>query len=237
MMINFNAPNEAADAINHGAAPLANEVSVFDFGRVQSRFAYYFELLQAMKNEAENHQVKDDETNEQAVEMATQAKQLANKVDKLRLEIVGPHKDFAKKVDSTAKSIKDPLDAIERNLKGKMSKYFQEREIARLEAERKAKAEAEALQKKLYEEAKKANVEPVIVAPAMIPQPKTIARTETGSASVRKVWTFDIDDPRSIPRDYMILDQQKVRAAIRAGIREIPGLRIFEETSVALRSA
>jgi hypothetical protein len=115
------------------------------------------------------------------------------------------------------------------------------RERGAKEAELKAiakKAEEERLAAlKLAEEetAKNAVIAPTVVAPVVQETPK-ITRTEGGSASQRKAWTFEVIDAGAIPREFLMVDEAQIRDAVKMGVREIPGVRIFEETKVIFRS-
>lgn len=63
----------------------------------------------------------------------------------------------------------------------------------------------------------------------------TTVQTARGSATRRKVWTFEVTDPSSVPRQFLTVDEKAIRAAVKDGEREIPGVRIFEESSLAVR--
>ena len=76
---------------------------------------------------------------------------------------------------------------------------------------------------------------PVVIAPVM-PEAQRVVRTESGSASQRKVWSFEILDIALVPKDFMVVDEQKIRDFIRMGGREILGVRIFEEIKTVFRS-
>jgi hypothetical protein len=114
--------------------------------------------------------------------------------------------------------------------------------------EAKAKAEKEAKEKGATPEqvkaevakaedgaAKIAVVAPTVVAP-VIPETQRAVRTEEGSAHQRKIWTYEVLDPALVPVEYKIVNEQSIRDAIKTGIREIPGVRIFEETRTVFRS-
>ncbi len=98
-------------------------------------------------------------------------------------------------------------------------------EAERLEAIRKAEAEA----------AKNAVTAPQVVAPVTQEAPR-VTRTEAGSASQRKNWTFEILNEAEVEDQYKSIDEQKIRNAIKMGTREAKGLRIYEATTTVFRT-
>ena len=54
---------------------------------------------------------------------------------------------------------------------------------------------------------------------------------QASATNIRKTWSFTVMDEKKIPRIYLKLDEQAIRASIRDGVRDIPGLEIFEEVS------
>lgn len=86
----------------------------------------------------------------------------------------------------------------------------------RLLAEEKAREEEEA---KLAEEKKAKEIE----------EARLMAEKVKG---ISKRWTFEYVDENAVPRAYCSPDPVKIRAAIKAGVRTIGGLRVYEDTSV-----
>jgi hypothetical protein len=117
------------------------------------------------------------------------------------------------------------------------------REEARKKAEEEARAkkaseaEIEAARKKAEEEAAKHEIAaPTVVAPVMPAQEK-VTRTETGAAAhIRKVWKAEILSAADIPREYCSPDIKKINDAIKMGVREIPGVRIYEDQTTVFRT-
>jgi hypothetical protein len=63
-------------------------------------------------------------------------------------------------------------------------------------------------------------------------------RSESGVvADLKEEWTYAIVDSTLVPREWLTVDDRKVRAAIRGpgGVRSIAGLRIFPEPKVQVR--
>ena len=79
---------------------------------------------------------------------------------------------------------------------------------------------------KIAEETGKPQIMPASVVPDLN---KTI-----GAVTVKKVWTFQVDDQTKIPQEYLVVDEVKVRVAIRAGVRQIPGITVYQKDEVSL---
>ena len=57
-------------------------------------------------------------------------------------------------------------------------------------------------------------------------------------AYVAHIWSFEVTDPRKVPRRYLSLNAEMVRAAItKDGVRDIPGLSIFQTENLRVRGA
>ncbi len=50
-----------------------------------------------------------------------------------------------------------------------------------------------------------------------------------------KRWVFEVTDPNAVPREYLEVNETAIRKAVQGGIREIPGVRIYQDTSLSLR--
>lgn len=114
---------------------------------------------------------------------------------------------------------------------------------AAMEAERAAKSEGEkaaALQRAIDAEARaaerKAEAEKAAAIAAAKPAELSRTRGDYGAvASIRARWTYEVVDLAKVPREYLALNPTKVNAAIKAGLRECPGLRIFQEQTTVVR--
>lgn len=54
-------------------------------------------------------------------------------------------------------------------------------------------------------------------------------------SGAKKVWTFAVKDESQVPREYLSVDEKKIRDAVRAGVREIPGVDVFQDTQIVIR--
>lgn len=53
-------------------------------------------------------------------------------------------------------------------------------------------------------------------------------KTVDGKVTYRQVWEFEVVDPQAIPREYLIVNEAAIKHALAAGVREIPGVNIFQ---------
>jgi len=209
----------------------------FDLSAAKQSFAPYADKLANVKAQANGLKVVDDPTASQATAIAGDVKRLAKSIDQRRKGLIEEPSGYVKAVNSMAKMFTEPAGEIETLLKRKLSAFQSQRELERRKAEeeiRKAQAE---LYKKQQAEAKAAHVE-APPPPAPIPiKAETVTRSDTGvSAHVRKVWKAEVVDESQVPREFCSPDMKLIDQAVKGGIREIAGVRIWEENTTILRT-
>ena len=64
---------------------------------------------------------------------------------------------------------------------------------------------------------------------------RQLAVARHSTEGVRHVWTFEVQNLTNVPHEYLMLDEKKVREAIRSGERSIPGLMIFQKPQTVYR--
>ena len=228
--MDFSAVVQKKEEIRPPATP------ILDLDVAKRDLSPYREQIANMMKEAMAITVENDESNSLAVELGTQAKKLNKTIEAEKKRIIEQPNDFIKSVRNFCKSFQDQLAKVEYTLKQKITTYQTKRELERRKAEEEARKATEALQKKINKEAQKAGVEaPKIEAPVM-PEPPKVTRTDSGTSHIRKEWAFKITESWNIPREYLKVDEQAIRQAIKSGIREIPGIEIYQETKTVFRS-
>jgi hypothetical protein len=118
------------------------------------------------------------------------------------------------------KQLLTPLNAELAIAKAKVDAYNKEQYRIAQEKQRKRDEELAAKTRRMSNPENIAKVEALAQA-----QKQTIA-IPTG---VKKVWVFEIDNPGNVPAEYMQVNEAKVKAAIAAGVRSIPGLIIKQD--------
>lgn len=129
-------------------------------------------------------------------------------VEDQRLEFTKPLNESLKAINRFFKNFSEPIEQADRELRDKLTKHRKELEAKQIEAQIKS-AENDGPE---------------------VPD----LRKKIGGVVVKKVWTFKIENIEAIPTQYMAVDQVKIRAAIRSGVREIPGVIILQEDVVSL---
>jgi hypothetical protein len=110
---------------------------------------------------------------------------------------------------------------------------------AKAEAEAKALSEAEtkAAMEKAEAEAKAHEVVAPVVPDIVMPKTEAVTRSETGAAAfTKRPWKGTVTNPDEVPRQFCSPDQKKINEAVKAGIREIPGVKIEQDQQVNFRS-
>jgi F0F1-type ATP synthase membrane subunit b/b' len=64
---------------------------------------------------------------------------------------------------------------------------------------------------------------------------ETKTKTEKASISIGTEWLFKITDEKKIPREYLMVDEKKIKAVIKAGCRNIDGVLIYEQAKSSFR--
>ncbi len=113
------------------------------------------------------------------------------------------------------------------------------REEAGREEARRIEAEAEATRQAALElgltdaEANQAAddaanaVAPVIPVLEVAPVQQTTVRGSIGTSVERQDWKFEVVDPSLVPDEFWVIDEAEIGRAVRAGLRDISGVRIY----------
>jgi len=155
--------------------------------------------------------------------------------------ILTPFKEHIKFLTGLFNAQIDPLEEIEDIIKGKIVGFAREQEVI-------AKKEEDRLRKlkEKRDERAKANDKPVDLAPTpTIERREATVKVDGVSATTKKSWKFEIENFEELPKEVIteVLAQAKakdiydivVRKMVNSGIREIKGVRIFQDFDVSVR--
>ncbi|HHW15742.1 MAG TPA: hypothetical protein GXX28_12560 [Firmicutes bacterium] len=179
--------------------------------------------------------VCDEESLASATNILGRVSTLRKGLEERRKFFVAPLNDQVKRINDLFRALAAPLDRVDQILRDKVLAYRREQERRRREEEERLRKLQEAEQKKLERKAEKKGLEPPPPpAPVVVAGPARTVSADLGKATIRVVWDFEIVDQSQLPREYLIPDITKIRAAVKAGVREIPGVRIYQNERLAV---
>lgn len=165
------------------------------------------------------------------VDLADEARTNGRDLDAQEKSVTKPINDSLKTVRGWFRPLKEAYSAIETAAKARIAEYHQA-EAARIQAER-AKA-LEAIQTAAVDRTPE-NETLARAAICSIPE-ATRKASATAAATTTEVWHFEVVDPAAVDRVYCSPDPALIRAAVKAGLLEAPGLRIWSSVQVGIRS-
>lgn len=200
----------------------------------------YLEQVNKLKDGVSSLVVQDEASKVKAVEYGSMAQGLLKKVKATAEGIIAEPKEFVTSVRKIAKPFEDSLEKIKEIAGNKIKGYDVMVETKRREDEAKLQAEARALEAKLKKQAEVKGTVPVSVPMPFIPKVREVTRTDFGSQSTAEHWDFGVNEPFEenivkVPADCLLLNEKNVRAKIKMGVREIPGLWIKRDDSIKFR--
>ena len=143
-------------------------------------------------------------------------------IEDKRKSFTGPLNESLRNINKSFKDMVKPLDEAEEVVKRKILKW------RRTEAERSAEEE------RILMEARAVLKEAEIELPDIDHVSPMPIENKIGNVQAVKRWTFEVIDADKIPRAYLILNTVSINSMIRQGLRDIPGLRIYQEESLSI---
>lgn len=177
-------------------------------------------------------------------ERLSEVRTVRKNIETRRKQIVEPLKREAKEVEAEAHRWDDPLIAYEEDVKRALSAFIRldedrkrREEEARQEAMRKAATQQEhARIMENTEAVEAASVELARIETQAPAVPVTGFKTDAGTIGTRKSWVVEVVKVEDVPPMYLMPDMPKLRAAVKGGIRVIPGCSITEESDLTVRT-
>ena len=169
----------------------------------------------------------DDEAGDYA-ETAKALKEVAKTIEKARVAEKEQIIKDGRTVETFFATLSQPLKDAINKVVGAINRF----QSAKLAAERVATAARE----KAEREAAALFDEPApMSAPVVAREAARVVSTGGALASASTKWTHEVVDPSLVPRNYLMVNDGAVKAAVAGGLRAIPGVRIFETVRTAIR--
>ena len=166
--------------------------------------------------------VKNEEDKTKAAELRERIKQGLKVVEERRTAITKPINDSLKSINDLFRPFKDNLEKVVKHLDSQINLYlFEQEEIARKE------------QEKINRRVEKGTLKPetAVAKVEEIKDVKAPTTTSTGGKMITtKVPKFEVTDVNLLPKEYLMADEKKIAiAVVKLKLKEIPGVRIWEE--------
>lgn len=217
-------------------ATVPDDPDPFDPDVAKKAFMVYERNIKSFKAEMDKFEIVDDASAAQCTEAVAKSANLIKVLDTQRKEKIKKHDTFVRSVNRFVKVYRDQVEDIVKTGKEKIGAYAYKKEQKRRQAEADAQKAAAKVQDEMDKQAKKGGYEPVQMPAMVAPRESGPVRTESGSASTRMVWTWEEINYMDCPLQYLMIDKKAVDAAIKAGIRDIKGIKIFEKPEVRVRT-
>lgn len=130
-----------------------------------------------------------------------------------------------------ATPLKAAADAVVAAINAHQRKMLEERRAAE-EAARKAEQERLKAEATPFDDpAPVVQAVPIKAAEAA----RVVSATGRVAATASTVWRHEVTDPAAVPRQFLMVNEAAIKAAIAGGVREIPGVRVFEDVRTVVR--
>lgn len=160
------------------------------------------------------------------------------KANAIRFSLTKPLDESKKRIMALFSPFIDQFDKATGIIKDKVREYYFVEEEKRRKAEKErllAEAKREEEIKKAQEEDREPVVEETPAVPEVKVPEKTVKGVAGGSMTVKSHWVFEIIDEKLIPLEYRVVSEKLINEAIRQGLHEIPGIRIYQDKVVSVR--
>lgn len=203
--------------------------------------------VESLAEQVDSFEVATAEHYASGAEVLKTIKGLSKDVEEQRKKITQPLDQAKKQVMDLFRPLTDTLTGAERTIKQRLVKWSSEQERIRREEQRKADEKARKERERLEKQAEAARqkgredraqtLEDRAISTVAAPPPP--AAPQVAGIQTRSLWRFRITDPTKVPDKYKIVDEKKIGGVVRAlkGDTEIPGVEVWEEQSMAARSA
>lgn len=215
------------------------EAPIVSLAKIQTEAKPIETEMTMLKEDADKLVIKSEDDYKGASDFLDLINTKKKNADKMRKFFVDPLNAQVKTINALFMPQIASADEVVQVVKKKMATYFNIQEEARLKEQArldKIRADADA---KRIAEGKEVIAEPV----REVAMPTKTVATGASKAQVRKVWTHEIEHLDQLPDDIKkaILGEAwkkgiaktVVQKFVDAGIREMTGVRIFEETRIA----
>lgn len=164
--------------------------------------------------------VVDEMSCKLALNISSDAKVIMSDITTAKKKAVEPSKQFINMINESAKAFTEKLDTVQAYITQKMAIY-----------EVQLKLQSETAQKEAENLSETLGLDVSLI----MPNEQRIGSTAKTIVSHKTERDFAVVNESLIPREYLMIDESKVKLAMKMGITHIPGLQITESKKIVLR--
>lgn len=194
--------------------------------------------------------IADDTMAGHATDFIKELKAASSATDETRTKIKAPVLHAQRLIDGEAKKLTDKLGSCSTVVTGRITTFLRDKEAkARAAAEAEATRLAAEAEIKIAEAQANETTETIETAVEAIEQAQTAAaqaearpieltrtRSVMGSLTgLKDNWTYETVDLSKVPAHLLTINDAAVKLAIKQGLRDIPGLRIWNDAKAYVR--
>lgn len=192
------------------------------------------EIIELLTN-AEALTVTSLETVGTATSQLSLLAKLKKAVEDRRKEYVDPLNTHVKAINTTFKQLMEPVEKADNIIRGKVTAWRTEQNRLIQEAAdiAKQKADTAAREAKLAaDQGKPAPVQEPEQHVVITPKPPAYVHTSTGTLGTMIVHKWELVDKSLVPEEYKMIDTATISRLVKAGIKSIPGIKIWDEDTL-----
>ena len=192
--------------------------------------------------------IASDDDKEIAAYFLADIKKLLKEIEGRRVQYVTPFNEKVKAANGWCKQYSSRLEAADKSFKSKILAY--EKKLA----DDRRRVEEEARQREEDRLAKLKELEQKEITPEVQQETRQLKDDQVAeqihfeetkrdktqhfsgvSTTIKQVWTFEVENVSALPADYLLPNETLIRKAVNAGVRNIPGVRIFQKDQLSSR--
>ena len=203
---------------------------------LQKELEQYKPKLAELEKQAKELKVKDQETFQISVDGAATAKGIIKTLDSRKADHTGPYREYINKFNNAIKFFTEAFKRIAGEYSQKGGDYQYQLELAEKRQQKAIDAANIKLQEDLNKQAEKDGIAAPIVTPIKAPKVETVIHTAGGhSQHLRKPWVGEVVNPEKVERQYCEPSQRLINNAVKMGVREMEGVRIYQKVTAVHR--
>jgi len=192
----------------------------------------FYDQAKGLKDYAEKLTIITPEDLKKANNDIAQISKLKKALEEKKREYLSPLREFADAIRETFSTFFDPIIAADKITRDKMLAFDAEQKRIRREQEEVNRLRMEAAQKEM--DLKGKLTEAVNLVEVMPEAPKRVS-TDMGTSGVATNWKFKVIDFSLLPDRFKMENTALIGRIVRAGEREIPGVKIWPEDSLRMK--